>query len=98
MEILHIEDLTFRYPDAPRPALQNVSLSVSDGEFAVICGVSGCGKSTLLRLIKRELAPFGEKSGVIMYDGQPQEALDLRTECTGIGFVQQRPESQIVTD
>ena len=27
MEILHIEDLTFRYPDAPRPALQNVSLS-----------------------------------------------------------------------
>jgi len=36
MEILHIEDLTFRYPDAPRPALQNVSLSVSDGEFAVI--------------------------------------------------------------
>lgn len=98
MEILHIEDLTFRYPDAPRPALQNVSLSVSDGEFAVICGVSGCGKSTLLRLIKRELAPFGEKSGVIMYDGQSQEALDLRTECTGIGFVQQRPESQIVTD
>lgn len=98
MEILHIEDLTFRYPDAPRPALQNVSLSVSDGEFAVICGVSGCGKSTLLRLIKRELAPFGEKSGVIMYDGQPQEALDMRTECTGIGFVQQRPESQIVTD
>lgn len=91
MEILHIEDLTFRYPDAPRPALQNVSLSVSDGEFAVICGVSGCGKSTLLRLIKRELAPFGEKSGVIMYDGQPQEALDLRTECTGIGFCAAAP-------
>lgn len=64
----------------------------------MICGVSGCGKSTLLRLIKRELAPFGEKSGVIMYDGQPQEALDMRTECTGVRLCAQQPESQIVTD
>jgi multiple sugar transport system ATP-binding protein len=33
------------------PAVKNVSLSVSDGEFLVLVGPSGCGKSTLLNLI-----------------------------------------------
>jgi NitT/TauT family transport system ATP-binding protein len=33
------------------PALQNITLAVQQGEFAVIVGPSGCGKSTLLRII-----------------------------------------------
>ena len=98
MALLQVEDLTFRYPDAPRAALQNVSFSVEAGELLVICGASGCGKSTLLRLIKRELAPFGEKSGEIRFDGLPQAQWDERASCAEIGFVQQRPEEQIVTD
>ena len=98
MALLQVEDLTFRYPDAPRAALQNVSFSVEAGELLVICGASGCGKSTLLRLIKRELVPFGEKSGEIRLDGLPQAQWDERASCAAIGFVQQRPEEQIVTD
>ena len=92
MALLQVEDLTFRYPDAPRAALQNVSFSVEAGELLVICGASGCGKSTLLRLIKRELAPFGEKSGEIRLDGLPQAQWDERASCAEIGLVQQRPD------
>lgn len=33
------------------PALQDVNLSVEDGEFVTLVGASGCGKSTLLRIL-----------------------------------------------
>lgn len=98
MEILRIKDLSFKYPEAKSNALEHVSLSVNAGEFVVICGESGCGKSTLLRLIKKELAPYGEKSGEILYNGKPLEKTDERTAASEIGFVLQNPEGQIVTD
>lgn len=95
MELFRVENLSFRYPKAERDALQEINLSVQSGEFIVLCGASGCGKTTLLRLLKKELAPVGEKNGRILYAGAPQEAL---TNAGEIGFVQQNPESQIVTD
>lgn len=98
MEILQIKNLTFKYPVAAKSALNNVSLSVEQGEFIVICGESGCGKSTLLKLIKRELSPFGEQSGKILYNKTELSDVDGRTSASEIGFVLQNPESQIVTD
>lgn len=98
MDILQIKNVTFRYLDADKAALQNVFLTVQQGEFVVLCGESGCGKSTLLKLLKREIAPFGEKSGEILYAGIPQEQMSDRQAASEIGFVLQNPESQIVTD
>lgn len=98
MEILQIENLSFRYPEAEALAVNNVSLSVKQGEFIVICGESGCGKSTLLRLLKKESAPYGEQNGKVYFEGVPQELLDKRISAQEIGFVLQHPESQIVTD
>ena len=98
MEILRIEDLSFGYSGAEQPALDHVSLSVDRGAFVVVCGESGCGKTTLLRLIKKELAPAGEKTGKILYNGIPQEDWDDRTSACGIGYVLQNPDNQIVTD
>ena len=98
MEILQIENLSFSYPQTEKKAVDNLNLTLNAGDFALLCGESGCGKSTLLKLIKRQLAPFGEKSGRIMLSGVPQEELDEREEVRRIGFVMQDPESQIVTD
>ncbi len=95
MEILRVEDLSFRYPKAEKPALSHIDFTVESGEFIVLCGPSGCGKTTLLRLLKKEVAPFGEKTGSIFFEGAPQESLTCAGE---MGFVQQNPESQIVTD
>lgn len=98
MDILQIKNLSFCYPEAAKNALDNVTLSVKSGEFAVICGESGCGKSTLLKLLKRELSPFGKQNGEILYNGALLSDLDDRTAASDIGFVMQNPETQIVTD
>lgn len=98
MEILAVKNLSFSYPDAASPALENISFSVREGEFIVLCGESGCGKTTLLRLLKRELAPAGEISGEISLFGKPQSELDERASAAEIGYVMQNPEAQIVTD
>ncbi len=98
MAILNVENLTFAYPQSSQNALQNVSFQVNKGEFVVLCGESGCGKSTLLRLIKKQIAPKGSKSGHVYYDGTDVDALDERRSVADIGFVMQNPDNQIVTD
>ena len=98
MELLKVENLSFTYPGQDKPALRQVSFTVNSGEFVVLCGESGCGKTTLLRLLKRELAPHGERTGEISYLGCPQQELDERTAACEIGFVMQNPENQIVMD
>lgn len=50
------------------PALENVSLTVNEGEFVCLVGPSGCGKSTLLNLIAGLDTP---DSGELASDGQP---------------------------
>ena len=93
-----IRNLTFYYPEQTRPVLHDLSLTVEQGEFVVLCGPSGCGKSTLLRQLKTVLAPHGFKTGQILLEGTPLEQLDQRTQSAKIGFVQQSPDNQIVTD
>lgn len=98
MEILAAEHLSFTYPACAEKALDDVSFSVEKGEFLAVCGATGSGKSTLLRMLKRELAPRGERSGAVRFRGKPLESFGSRESAGGIGFVMQRPEQQIVTD
>lgn len=98
MEIIKIEELNFKYPLRDEKALENINLTINSGDFVVICGKSGSGKSTLLRQLKPTLAPHGEIEGRILYKGNEIKDIDLRTEVSEIGFVQQNPENQIVTD
>ncbi len=97
MEKILIEKFSFAYPQQ-QPALENVDLSVEKGDFLLICGKSGCGKSTLLRQLKPALSPNGTKNGKILIDGTVLEDMDVRRQTSEIGFVQQSPENQIVTD
>ena len=98
MELFTIRDLTFSYPEQPQPALRSLSLTVEQGEFLVLCGPSGCGKSTLLRQLKTVLAPHGRRTGELLLEGRPLDSLSQREQAERIGFVQQSPENQLVTD
>lgn len=98
METIRFDNVTFTYPLADQPALNNVSFTAEESEFMVLCGKSGCGKTTLLRQIKKNLMPYGQLEGSVLYCGTPVEELDDRVSAAGIGFVQQNPDNQIVTD
>ncbi|MED3644915.1 energy-coupling factor transporter ATPase [Caldifermentibacillus hisashii] len=98
MAILETVKVSFTYPDQLLPALNQVSFSVEPGEFIVICGPSGSGKSTLLRMVKQEIAPYGERSGEIFYNGKKLTEYEPVKIAKEIGMVFQDPENQIVMD
>ena len=98
MEVFAIQNLSFTYPERETPALDGVNLTIHSGEFILLCGQSGCGKTTLLKLLKRELAPHGTKTGTILYGGVDQQELNDRTAACEIGYVLQNPDNQAVTD
>ena len=98
MALFAFEELTFRYPEAPRDALRDVSVAIEPGQFVLVCGQSGCGKTTLLRQFKSVLAPHGHQSGRMLFDGVPLADVPEREQVARIGFVMQDPDAQIVTD
>ena len=98
MEIFALRDFSFTYPGQTRRAVDGLSLTVNAGDFLVLCGPSGCGKTTLLRQLKTVLAPHGRRSGEILFEGEPLDAVSQERQAARIGFVQQSPENQIVAD
>jgi NitT/TauT family transport system ATP-binding protein len=66
-------------------AVQDVSLTLEEGQFGALIGPSGCGKSTILRMVADILSPT---SGTITVDGAPPAK--VRRD-HGVGFVFQDP-------
>ena len=98
VEKIKIKNLIFSYPNSEKKALDDINLTVNQGEFVTICGKSGCGKSTLLRHLKPILTPHGKTSGEIYFDGKSIYDLSDRAQAENIGFVMQNPDNQVVTD
>ena len=98
MALIDIKNLNFKYAGNEEKTLKDVSLTVNQGEFVVLCGASGCGKTTLLNLLKPSLAPNGSREGEILFLDKELKEHDERSIASDIGFVMQNPDSQIVTD
>ncbi len=65
--ILHLEKVTKYFPRSSSPAVDNVTLSLQEGELLSFLGPSGCGKTTLLRIV----AGFEEpQTGIVNLAGQ----------------------------
>ncbi|WP_166239089.1 phosphonate ABC transporter ATP-binding protein [Paenibacillus turpanensis] len=100
---LVLQDITVQYDDryAP-PALQDVQLTLQDGQFVVILGPSGAGKSTLIRCMNQLVRPT---RGKVFWGTHELTALtekQLRPYRAGIGMVFQQfhlvPRCSVLTN
>ena len=64
---IELRNVSFRYPGTERMVIRNVSLTLREGETAVLVGLNGAGKTTLIKLITRLYDPT---EGEIFLDGR----------------------------
>jgi ATP-binding cassette subfamily B protein len=85
--LIEFRDVSFIYPGAESPVLQNISFTALPGETTAVVGPTGSGKSTLISLIERF---YDASSGQVLIDGvdvREQRQEELRAK---IGYVSQR--------
>ncbi|MCV7718425.1 ABC transporter ATP-binding protein/permease [Micrococcus luteus] len=85
---LELRHVTFQYPGAEAPVLDDVSFAVAPGTTTAIIGSTGSGKSTLISLLPRL---YDATSGEVLLDGVPVTDL-ARAELTeAVALVPQKP-------
>jgi ATP-binding cassette subfamily B multidrug efflux pump len=84
---VEFKDVTFSYPGAEKPVLQDISFKSGPGEVTAIIGGTGSGKSTLINLIPRF---FDVDKGSILIDGVDVREMSQESLREKIGFVPQK--------
>ncbi len=98
--MIRFDHFTYSYPDTTDPILDDLSLSIHEGEFVLVVGPSGAGKSTFLRALNGLVPHFhgGQVAGRVSVAGLDPIQLGPRGMAERVGFVFQDPESQFVVD
>ena len=96
---LALRDLRYAYPQAPRPALEDVSFEVAPGEFVLLAGRSASGKSTLLKAACGLVPHFhgGEIEGEVRVADLDAIAAGPGELAAAVGYLAQDPETQVVS-
>lgn len=102
--MIECQNVSFSYPanqaDTTQSqlsgALKNVSCTIQEGSFVVLCGTSGCGKTTLTRLFNGLIPHYykGTLTGTATIDGSEYKDLSLFDISKKVGSVFQNPRSQ----
>ncbi len=85
--VVEFKNVTFAYPDADIPVLQNISFKAKPGETTAIIGGTGSGKSTIVNLIPRF---FDVTSGAIFVDGVDIREMKQKELREKIGYIPQK--------
>lgn len=95
--MIAVEQVSFHYAEndaSPRIVLNNVSMTIQEGEFIGLIGANGSGKTTLARCLNGLFLP---SLGQVRVDGlathEPDRIIDIRRK---VGMVFQNPDNQIV--
>jgi energy-coupling factor transporter ATP-binding protein EcfA2 len=95
---IRVENLTFTYAGARKPAIKNANLEISEGDYIVITGPTGCGKTTLCRCFNGLIPHFhqGKIAGKVIVNGFDTHMTKVSDLSQTVGFVFQDPENQLV--
>jgi len=85
---IELRNVTFTYPGASAPALDNVSLKIEPGQHLALLGRVGSGKSTIARMI---LGLYPPQEGMVLIDGIDIAQFDPYSLRARIGSVLQEP-------
>jgi len=85
---LKCDDVTFRYSEAGKNAIEHFNLEVNPGEKVALVGRTGSGKSTLFKLLHRY---YHAQSGAITIDGHGIDSVELPLLRRQLALVSQEP-------
>jgi energy-coupling factor transport system ATP-binding protein len=95
--VIELRGVSYRYPGVRRPAIQDVSLRIEDGEVVGLTGANDAGKSTLC-LVASGLAPAsigGELTGEVFLDNRSIAPWAVHELAGRIGIVFSNPAAQL---
>ena len=102
--MIECKNVSFSYQSAaasyssgtPVGSLNNISCTIEDGSFVLLCGSSGCGKTTMTRLFNGLIPHYyeGTLTGSVCLDGKNTCDLTLFDLSLKTGSVFQNPRSQ----
>lgn len=98
--MIEFSRVTVTYPDASRPVLSDVSLTIDEGELCLVAGPTGAGKSTFLGALNGLVPHFtgGRLSGRVLVAGRDTAVFPPRDLASVVGVVGQDPLAGFVTD
>ena len=98
MNAVEINNLTYTYPGASQPTLNDISLQIAQGDFLAVVGNNGCGKSTLCKVLNGLIPHFitGDFHGEVRVEGLNTLESDVGILAQKVGYVYQDFENQIV--
>lgn len=88
---IELSHASFTYPNGT-PAVEDVNLTIGDGERVAIVGQNGAGKTTTVKMMNGLLRP---SSGTVSVDGEPTEGKSAAEVAKSVGYVFQNPDDQI---
>jgi energy-coupling factor transporter ATP-binding protein EcfA2 len=98
--MIEFKDVSFQYEQGnSKGKIENINLTIQDGEVVLICGESGCGKTTLTRLINGLIPHYyeGTLTGQTIVEGIDVKNTSLYALSGVVGSVFQNPRTQFFT-
>ena len=95
--MIEFKDVSFQYEQgSSKGKIENINLTIHDGEVVLICGESGCGKTTLTRLINGLIPHYyeGTLTGQTIVEGVDVKNVSLYALSGVVGSVFQNPRTQ----
>ncbi|MDR0323856.1 MAG: ATP-binding cassette domain-containing protein [Treponema sp.] len=97
--IIDLKNAAFLYPSAEKRALEEINLSVMEGEFLAVMGENGAGKTTFCKLLNGIIPHLsgGNLYGNVTVDGERTDESSVPRLALKVGMVLDDPDVQFIT-